>query len=219
MTPKRFFPRAYWGVAGIVSLSVACALSSSNHYDDGICPEGTKLCGEACVSKGNPDFGCGAIDCSPCNLSRAQASCSADGKCAIATCYQGRSDCNGNPADGCESDTASSVESCGSCTNRCSYPNAVPSCTAGNCGLGTCNERFGDCNGLASDGCETDLSQSPNCGACGVVCPASKECKVRRTGGRWTAVCESNSVPTSDASTTDAGSDAESDAGADDGGI
>jgi hypothetical protein len=40
----------------------------------------------------------------------------------------------------------------------CSGPTCV--CTGG----------FGDCNGNVNDGCETELSASPNCGACGVTC-------------------------------------------------
>lgn len=205
-------------IAVAVSLTVACALSSSDHYSDGVCPEGTKLCGDACVSKGNPDYGCGAIGCSPCDLARAQAVCSADGKCSVASCYAGRGDCNADPKDGCETDIASSADSCGSCTNRCSFSNATATCNKGACVMFECHERYDNCNGRESDGCETDLLQAANCGKCGLPCAPPKVCKERRVADVWSAVCESEGTPSSDASTEDASSgDAGHDAG-DDGG-
>jgi len=45
-------------------------------------------------------------------------------------------------------------------------------CASGACTF-TCNGGFGDCDGTASNGCETNLATSTaNCGACGSVCPA-----------------------------------------------
>jgi len=39
------------------------------------------------------------------------------------------------------------------------------------CGVGTCNAGFGDCDGLAANGCEADVtSDDDNCGACGSSC-------------------------------------------------
>lgn len=221
MIPNRSLrPLRWFVVGGATCFMVACVLSSSDHYSDGVCPDGTKLCGDACVSKGNPDYGCGAIDCSPCDLARAQAVCSADGKCAIGACYAGRGDCNTDPKDGCEADIATSIDSCGSCANRCAFTNATAACNKGICSLLECHERYGNCNGRESDGCETDLLQAANCGKCGQYCPPPKVCKERRVADRWTAVCESDGTSSGDASTNqdDAGSDAGSDDDASSGG-
>jgi hypothetical protein len=46
---------------------------------------------------------------------------------------------------------------------------------------------FADCNGDASDGCETDLSFSGNCGRCGHACNGAQFCGL---GG-----CCENSLP------------------------
>ncbi|MCB9634703.1 MAG: FG-GAP repeat protein, partial [Sandaracinus sp.] len=44
-------------------------------------------------------------------------------------------------------------------------------CELGACAITTCASNFGDCNGVASDGCETDVRTSvSNCGACGMAC-------------------------------------------------
>ncbi len=52
----------------------------------------------------------------------------------------------------------------------CSLPNAVAICRSGACGVDRCNVGFGDCNGVAADGCEVALDSPSNCGACGSSC-------------------------------------------------
>jgi hypothetical protein len=51
-------------------------------------------------------------------------------------------------------------------------PHTRPDCSDKHaCGF-RCESFYGDCNGLAADGCEVDLTSDPsNCGACGVQCP------------------------------------------------
>jgi len=47
----------------------------------------------------------------------------------------------------------------------------VAQCTDGECGVVTCLNGFGNCDGLSINGCETDLNSSAdNCGACGLPC-------------------------------------------------
>jgi hypothetical protein len=64
------------------------------------------------------------------------------------------------------------LANCGSCNAPCPVPpNASATCTAGACGLGSCNAGFSDCNKNPADGCEFNtLSDPMNCGGCGVVC-------------------------------------------------
>ncbi|MEZ4406093.1 MAG: hypothetical protein R3A52_06430 [Polyangiales bacterium] len=58
---------------------------------------------------------------------------------------------------------------CGACDNACALPNtATAGCTAGACSVVRCAEGFGDRDGDAANGCETDTRASEaNCGACG----------------------------------------------------
>ena len=94
------------------------------------------------------------------------------GSC-VYSCNSGFADCNGNQADGCEVNVGSDPQNCGACGALCQAgANQQPTCSGGRCGT-VCNAGFGDCNGSAADGCESNLAGDPsNCGACGSACLA-----------------------------------------------
>jgi len=78
---------------------------------------------------------------------------------------------NGTTADGCETNTKTSVGNCGSCGNACSVSHGAPACVNGTCAVASCDPGFADCNGSAADGCEVNTQTSAsNCGACGNDC-------------------------------------------------
>ncbi|MBL8602616.1 MAG: hypothetical protein JNK72_11900 [Myxococcales bacterium] len=104
-----------------------------------------------------------------CNFPNAQGAC-AMGSCAITRCNEGFADCDGNPANGCETDLNDSASHCGRCGNACAFGNAAARCAMGVCGLGACNPGFADCDGNAANGCETGLNTTAACGACGRAC-------------------------------------------------
>jgi Cys-rich repeat protein len=111
-----------------------------------------------------------------CTATNGVAACR-NGACALASCSTGFADCDGNPANGCEVDVRAMTNNCGACGRVCSFANAASTCAAGTCALGTCNMGFGNCNGSAADGCETNLNTSTlSCGACGRVCTAGQAC-------------------------------------------
>jgi hypothetical protein len=65
------------------------------------------------------------------------------------------------PNTGCGS------ESCAPCT----FPHATATCEAGVCHRSACIGRYDDCDGVDSNGCETDLDHDPaNCGTCHHAC-------------------------------------------------
>jgi hypothetical protein len=109
-------------------------------------------CGMACATRAN-----------------SEASCTA-GRCAY-TCLAGFADCDGDPANGCETDTRESTAHCGACGRRCDPANATAACVMGACAVASCAAGFGDCDGNATNGCETDTrSSAAHCGGCGMSC-------------------------------------------------
>lgn len=95
----------------------------------------------------------------------------ADGRCVASPCGPGLGDCDGDSASICETIVSSSVAHCGFCGNACSVANGAPSCDTGLCGVQSCNDGFGDCDRVASNGCEAALaSNAAHCGACGQAC-------------------------------------------------
>jgi len=103
-------------------------------------------------------------------------------------CPGGLSRCGG----GCI-DTRTDPANCGACGKACpSYPDANSTCTGGTCGY-TCSKSsmriFEDCNGIAADGCESNLaSDRGNCGKCGNACAdglvcLSSSCQKPLSGG------------------------------------
>jgi hypothetical protein len=67
-------------------------------------------------------------------------------------------------------DLSVSLSHCGACDRACAPAHAAGVCASGACAIAACDPGFGDCNGLASDGCETPLDTLASCGACGATC-------------------------------------------------
>ncbi len=128
-------------------------------------------CGTACAARPNTVANCAA------------------GACAYA-CVMGFADCDGNVTNGCEVDTRSSPSHCGGCGARCAPANATAACAAGVCVVDVCAAGFGDCDGNATNGCETDLPVSvSHCGVCGNRCPANPNAAPVCVAGACSAVC------------------------------
>lgn len=116
------------------------------------------------------------------------ASCR-NGSCAL-VCAPGFYDCDGRPENGCESNLRD-VDACGACDHSCELPNAVASCADGECMAVGCRDGYADCDGDPTNGCESNLRELDNCGACGARCEmpngqASCEtgvCRVTECGG------------------------------------
>lgn len=108
-----------------------------------------------------------------CSFANAQPACWS-GACDIQCCNDGFADCNNDKTDGCEVDLQWDISNCGGCGVACSFPNAQPQCSSGDCGIKSCNDGFMDCNGLLADGCEVDVASLnydiDNCGNCGITC-------------------------------------------------
>ncbi len=100
-----------------------------------------------------------------------------NGTCAAGACEAGFKDCNGIKSDGCETAVSSSATDCGDCGHACMPSHSSGMCMSGTCRLGTCASGFGDCNGSAGDGCESDLSSdAQHCGDCATQCDPGLRC-------------------------------------------
>ena len=109
---------------------------------------------------------CGTV----CGFEGATAAC-VEAECQIADCLDGLANCNGFAEDGCEVELAADPLHCGECFEACAFDNAGAVCDAGVCGLGTCDEGFDNCDGLAETGCEAELAVDLlHCGVCENLC-------------------------------------------------
>ncbi|MFO0653073.1 MAG: hypothetical protein U0326_43040 [Polyangiales bacterium] len=162
--------------AGQVCSAGACAAT---------CGTGTVACDGLCIDASADPANCGACRAA-CALANATASCVAR-TCRVLACRAGYADCDRNPANGCEvSIGGSDRANCGACGRVCALPNATGACAAGACVPGACAAGFGDCDGVASNGCETRLAvDGSHCGACGRRCAAGQVC----AGSACVAAC------------------------------
>jgi hypothetical protein len=146
---------------------VLCAALDQCH-DAGTCDPSNGTCANPNAANGrscNDGDACTRVDqCANGVCVGASAMmCTAQDQChAPGTCASGTGLCS-NPAlaDG----------------TGCSLQNASAACTAGACGLVACQPGFGDCDLVASTGCEVSLQTSvSNCGMCGRACSAGSTC-------------------------------------------
>ena len=125
------------------------------------CDPGRTLCAGVCVDTAMEPTHCGACG----------RACEGGQRCEMGACVTA---CE-SPRQRCGTacvDPQTDVSNCGACGRACmAGANATARCEAGVCGL-TCATGFGDCDGDAANGCETNLAESlANCGRCGAVCP------------------------------------------------
>ncbi len=127
---------------------------------------------------GNNDNGCETpldtiAHCGGCGVScqapNATSVCQAGGTgCAIGQCAPGFADCDGQCANGCETQLGTLTD-CTACGDACSAPHAKESCQpTGGCHLDSCDSGWADCT--SAPGCETQLGTVANCLRCGDAC-------------------------------------------------
>ncbi len=194
----------------------ACANACpSDATDTATCAGGH--CGIQCLTghgdcNNDPTDGCentldSPADCGACGAScpavtNAAPTCTAPAQCGFA-CDPGYADCNTDPSDGCEVDTQTDVNNCGTCGNACPVGFAATgaTCNGGTCAA-VCNPggNYIDCDGKASTGCEVDSwGDNANCGTCGTVCAGTTSC-LQGTCSAFGALDQS--VPPNPSSTT-----------------
>jgi hypothetical protein len=155
---------------GDVTVEVACGCRAGLAHCGGPAGQG---CETSLLTDAAHCGGCAT----PCLYSRGAGGCSG-GTCFLAACDQGYSDCDGRAPNGCEVSIDTSPLNCGGCGQVCGGAQVATSgCTDRTCTVLACNAGFGDCDGGAANGCETNTQTSAaNCGSCGFACQAGEGC-------------------------------------------
>jgi hypothetical protein len=134
---------------------------------------------------------CGA--CGSACPARPNASSTCAGSACGITCNGGFGDCNSNAVDGCEANFSSNATHCGRCNNPCVFANASGTCSGGGCALGACNSGFSNCDGNASNGCETaGACVFSSCNAVPRSFPSGVY-TLNAGGSNWQAYCDMTS--------------------------
>ena len=122
---------------------------------------------------------CSLLGCVVCTPGEVQTDdgcnqCTCDGSgqwvcedvCPELVCDPGYADCDGDRANGCETNVQDDVMNCGACGNYCAMVGAISACVAGVCTLDTCDAGYGDCNGDPDDGCEVPVGDGECANRC-----------------------------------------------------
>jgi hypothetical protein len=136
------------------------------------CRPGYKFCEQTtgsqvgtCQSESNPDYGCGAESCAPCQVENASiTSCDASQACAVAVCEENFGDCDADQRNGCETDLRTDVSNCSLCGRACEEKaHAVVGCESSACVIKACEGAWLNCNTYIGDGCEWDAGANGPC--------------------------------------------------------
>jgi hypothetical protein len=169
--------------------------------DSGVCASGTcsqPTCSDKVKNGEETDTDCGGTVCPTCSPGQkctvgtdcAGGSCTG-GACSL-VCLDGKGNCDGDAANGCETNLKTDADHCGACDALCGVPHATARCSGGKCQVETCTPPFADCDGDSANGCETNTSaDAKNCGSCGTTCvdingtPAcgDSKCQITCTAG------------------------------------
>ncbi len=169
--PRGICPRLQDDPANCGRAGNACAAGQSCVNGACACAAPWRMCGATCIDVQSDPANCGTCGnaCPTPGAGNGAFACRG-GSCAL-TCPPGRGDCDGNLANGCETDTTSSPMHCGACGRAATVANGTPTCRMGAAAVMACNAGFGDCDANAANGCEATLaSDANNCGRCGNRC-------------------------------------------------
>jgi len=164
----------------------------TTHSQSPSCPDG-KTCQYTGCSPGYVDCKSDPPDTDGCESMAQSMTCSACGDacdttqsnftacnttgnpvCEYSSCKAGFKDCNATPPDtnGCETPIASATN-CGDCGVTCDVKNSKgATCSGTSCSYTGCAAGFADCfpQPPNTNGCESSLSSTTSCGACGNSC-------------------------------------------------
>jgi hypothetical protein len=147
-----------------------CVDTSSDPNHCGSCMtscNGMTCCASKCVDLTNNLTNCGACGNSCKGLPNTMSTGCVQSKCAL-TCNGGYADCDKVAANGCEINILNDVQNCNGCGNTCMLPNTdIDGCSAGKCTISQCTMGYQDCDGMAGNGCEINITNDvAHCNGC-----------------------------------------------------
>jgi hypothetical protein len=183
--------------SGLTCCDKLCVDTRSNILNCGGCDIActgaeTLCCNGECANPSTSTSHCGGCG-STCSTLNATPAC-AGGAClftcqgAFIHCIEGNTGCE-TPSD--------TLSNCGGCGNVCIANNATSNtCENQNCSY-ECTSGFGDCIRIDgnTDGCESPLDSTSNCGGCGITCDTVHSMGAACAGAVCTyAACQSGYV-------------------------
>jgi hypothetical protein len=90
--------------------------------------------------------------------------------------------------NGCETQLGTNAD-CAACGNACSAPIGTTACIGGACKVTACPTHRADCDGMAGNGCETDLKTTATCGSCTTQCPEAFICAQGGDPNQYVCAC------------------------------
>jgi hypothetical protein len=143
-------------------------------------------CGANCTDTSRDPMNCGSCGNACSAPENAVATCS-HGMCGF-QCAMGFDRCG----DRCFF-TENNVSFCGqSCMDCIALPHTnsdTVNCSHGACTLlNGCASFWGDCDGIVSNGCETELTTQANCGACRLACSGATPRCIQTDSGAYSCV-------------------------------
>jgi len=148
------------------------------------CPSGYEDC-DANSANGCETYTAGDVNnCGDCDyvcqaIPHGTVGCQ-DGNCIVAGCDAGWDNCDGNTANGCETNILTNPNHCGSCGYVCNLPHAIEGCSSGNCFISACEAGYANCDGNTANGCEVYLDDGG--GTCGGATYLGQVCGDEHTG-------------------------------------
>ena len=151
------------------------------------CTQGRGNCDGFTENGCEADLFCDALNCGGCGTK-----CAAGEECLFGSCGcpAGTTDCGHYCAESSQvcANLKTNAGNCGACGNQCDFPpgytpgpHEAPGCANGLCNV-TCQDGFAHCSAKLdpADKCETPLTTTTNCGACGKACKPGQFCNDER---------------------------------------
>ena len=182
-------------VDSVLFITPATPLGSCCRPQNATCDANSPCCfGYTCNANGVCTVGCGPTggQCTPnstacTNLLTSNTHCGAcnaactsvanasnprcEGGLCVGTCNTHFANCDGNWANGCETDLRTSTAHCGACRNGCATNGGTASCSDGNCEH-SCPSGYMLCNNASYQAYDTSAA----CGTCGNFCASPGNC-------------------------------------------